>query len=164
MGYTTEFSGSFKLDRPLSEAQRKYLAQFAGTRRMKRREAGLPSDPLREAVNLPIGRDCQFFVGGSGFAGQDRDESIVDYNYPPDGQPGLWCQWVPNEDGTAIEWDGGEKFYSYTEWLKYIIENFLKPWGHTLNGKVHWRGEEFSDLGTIVVKNNAIQCKRNRLA
>ena len=27
--------------------------------------------------------------------------------------PGIWCQWVPTDDGKGIEWDGGEKFYNY---------------------------------------------------
>lgn len=72
------------------------------------------------------------------------------------GKPGFWCQWRPTQDGEGLEWDGGEKFYNYTEWLNYIVENFLKPWGLTLNGTVHWRGEEFGDNGKIEVDNNVI--------
>ena len=44
-------------------------------------------------------------------------------------QPGLWCQWVPNASGTAIVWDEGEKFYYYIEWIKYLIEHFLRAVG-----------------------------------
>ena len=162
MGYTTEFQGQFNLDRPLSKAHRDYLEAFSSSRRMERdpKIALDFPDPLREAVNLPIGDDAGYFVSGPGLSGQDRDPSVVNYNGPPSGQPGLWCQWVPNKDGTAIEWDGGEKFYYYTQWLSYIIKHFLQPWGYTLNGIVKWRGEEFDDLGNLEVKNNVVSSHR----
>jgi len=64
---------------------------------------------------------------------------------------------MPSDDGTFIEWDGGEKFYNYVEWLSVLIRNFFKPWGYELNGKVSWRGEEFFDIGTIVLRNNEIE-------
>lgn len=75
------------------------------------------------------------------------------------GQPGLWCQWIPNAEGTALEWDEGEKFYEYQEWLRYLIEHFLAPWHYTVNGEVEWSGEESSDLGQLVVKNNVVTVK-----
>lgn len=142
-------------------------------------------DPLREAVGLPIGSEGAYFVGSEGFMGQDNDASVLDFNSAPgagtyesageglDGwwayreeekakiaagqcQPGLWCQWTPNEDGTKLEWDGGEKFYEYIPWLRYLIDNFLGPWGYKLNGEVTWEGEERCDLGKIQVEDNEI--------
>lgn len=162
MGYTTDFWGEFKVEPALKPEHAAYLKKFNETRRMKRNadEAEKLADPVREAACLPIGPEGSFFVGGLGWAGQDEDPSIVEYNDPPVGQPGLWCQWQSNEDGTAIEWDGGEKFYYYTEWLEYIIENFLYPWGYVLNGEVQWQGEESDDMGKLVVKNNEVSEKR----
>lgn len=162
MGYTTEFDGQFKLDRPLTDAHREYLVAFADTRRMKRNAeiAAMLPDPKREAVGLPIGPDGAYFVGGSGFVGQNRDQSIQDYNYSPTGQPGLWAQWTPTADGSAIEWDGGEKFYNYVEWLAYLVAHFLQPWGYSLNGEVSWEGEEQGDVGKIVVVDNTITVRR----
>ena len=81
---------------------------------------------------------------------------MVDHNVPPTGQPGLWCQWVPSSDNQGLEWDGGEKFYSYTEWLKYLVKQFLAPWGYVLSGSVAWDGEDHSDRGTLVVRNNVV--------
>jgi hypothetical protein len=135
-----------------------YLKQFAHTRRMRRDAKKLKEfpDPLREAAGLPVGKEGAYFVGGTGFAGQDRDDSILEYNKPPKGQPSLWCQWTPNKLGTAIVWDQGEKFYDYVEWLRYLIEHFLAPWEYTLNGEIHWEGEDERDLGTIVVKDNEV--------
>ena len=158
MGYTTEFRGSFKVTPALEPRQRDYLAAFCSTRRMQRdaHATKLRSDPVRRAVNLPVGVEGEYYVGEEGFRGQGQGAGILDYNTPPVTQPGLWCQWAPTEDGTAIEWDGNGKFYHYVEWLEYIIDNFLDRWGYTVNGEVEWRGEEWSDTGVIVVENNEV--------
>ena len=93
----------------------------------------------------------------SGDNGQAHDGSVVDYNAPPYGQPSLWCDWVPNEDGTEIRQNGREKFYCYVEWLNYLIEHFLKPWGYKLSGRVTWVGElEDEDQGVIDVDENSV--------
>jgi len=72
------------------------------------------------------------------------------------GVPSYWCQWVPTDDGKAIHWDGVEKFYEYEDWLLYIIEHFIAPWGCKLNGEVEWAGEDSEDLGRLVVKDNVL--------
>lgn len=181
MGYTTNFEGLFEIDKPLTPEHRRYLLAFAGTRRMKRSERRLSSelalmrvsDPLREAVGLPMGDDCGYTVTNAKFTedrgveiaecGQVETRDIDDYNGPPEGQPGLWCQWEPNEDGTAIHHDQGEKFYHYVEWLKYLIHHFLAPWGYVLNGSVEWDGEEQGDVGRITVKANEVTVKKGRI-
>jgi hypothetical protein len=76
-----------------------------------------------------------------------------------EGMPGFWCQWRPNEDGTAIEWDGGEKFYNYIEWLEYLIKQFFEPWGIKLNGDVRWYGEDRDDIGLIEVRDSVVKIK-----
>lgn len=171
MGYTTDFDGRFDLDKPLTPEQAAYLREFSSTRRMARDVTKMRdyTDPLRDAVGLPLGVEGEFFVGAgdsnpnrirSGdfleWCGQTRTPDIIDYNSGPSTQPGLWCQWEPSEDNQGIEWDGAEKFYDYTEWLRYIIENFLKPWKLKLNGTVNWVGEDRNDRGCIVVKNNKV--------
>lgn len=158
MGYSTAFRGQFKVMPPLRSEHAEYLRQFRGTRRMKRdaaRSIELP-DPARLAVGLPVGEEGGYFVGGGGLMGQAHDASVTDYNLPPSGQHGLWCQWVPTDDGTAIEWDGGEKFHEYVPWLEYLITHFLAPWGYTLNGEVEWRGDDWDDTGTISVIDNEV--------
>lgn len=159
MGYTTDFTGSFKLDRKLSPEHLTYLKAFAETRRMKRASdvAETLEDPIRIAAGLPIGNQGEFFVGGGEYRGQEEDKSIIDYNLPPFTQPHLWCNWIPNENGTAIEWDGGEKFYAYVTWLQYIIDNFLDRWDYNINGTVYWQGEDPYDRGKIVVKDNIME-------
>ena len=164
MGYTTDFDGALKISPTLTDAQVKYLQAFNNSRRMKRSPIRLmvltPSvfpNPLHTTVGLGIGEDGQYFVDGNGFKGQDKDNSIVEYNSPPSGQPSLWCQWTVSSDGTALEWDDGEKFYEYTRWLEYLIEHFFTPWGRSLDGRIHWYGEDSEDRGTIYVKDNVVE-------
>lgn len=151
MGYTTEFDGSITIDPPLNAAEIEYLNKFASTRRMHRREAGA------------------YFVDADSVGGQDfGNTDIINQNAPPPSQPGLWCQWIPNEDGTAIEWDSGEKFYSSQEWMTYLINHFLQPGAlakealpflqanHVLNGEILAQGEDIRDRWKLVVTNNVV--------
>lgn len=163
MGYTTDFEGKFTITPPLDADQTAYLRRFAETRRMKRhaKRAEKMKDPLRELVGLPIGVDAEHFTGSPDEFGQD-DTFVVDYNRPPETQPGLWCQWRVSDDGASIAWDSNEKFYNYVEWLIYIRDHFLRPWGRELNGVVKWRGEDRSDVGTITAKKSAIKATGER--
>lgn len=156
MGYTTEFKGEFTLDRPLSPEHKAYLVKFSEQRHMKRDPKVTESlpDPVRQAVGLEVGPEGDFFVGDDDPSQQVP--SIIDHNECPEDQPGLWCQWIPNEDGTAIVWDGGDKFYNYREWLLYVIDYFLAPWGYVLNGDVVWQGDDYDDVGLLAVRNNEV--------
>lgn len=70
------------------------------------------------------------------------------------GYPGFWCQWKAL-NSYEIGWDGGEKFYEYTAWLVYIIDEFIKPNGLVLNGETEWT-DDYNDMGKIVVKDNVV--------
>lgn len=70
--------------------------------------------------------------------------------------PGIWCDWwAPND--SEICHNGGEKFYFYVEWIEYLIKHFFIPEGYTLNGEVRWRGEDFDDVGKIIIKDNVVE-------
>lgn len=140
-------------------------------------------DSVREAVGLPIGNEGMFYVGShsKGFRGQERDASVIDYNEPPmsvsnnmiedfneywkendkrreEGisQPGLWCGWVRNEEGTELIWDGGEKFSYYIQWLEWLIKNIFDKWDIKLNGLMFWKGEGNNDNGGITVMDSVV--------
>ena len=104
VGYSTDFVGHISIEPPLNEAEQHYLSRFAATRRMHRK-----SGPYSASDVL------------------DRDPDVIDSNEPPPGQPGLWCQWVPSCYGRCLVWNGVEKFYAPTEWLRYVIDHFLRP-------------------------------------
>jgi hypothetical protein len=179
MGYTTDFTGRFEFDKPLTAAQVAYLKQFSETRRIKR-DAEITAtrpDPLRMAVGLPVGIEGGLFVGALGLAGQEVEPKaarfahesspvgvdVIDSNDPPDGQPGLWCNWTATDDGMGLEWNGTEKFYRYNEWLEYLIANVFRPWGVTLSGEVKWQGEDPDDRGTIYVENNEVEAVEDQI-
>jgi hypothetical protein len=193
MGYSTDFFGSLSLSRPTTIVEKNYLDKLANTRRMQRDVnklmafyKGEHGNPFANDKNNPdeiYGFKGEYFVGAGGFAGQDSDGSVIDYNsasgeigwedYKGDWdlrnelqktlnadkikQPGLWLQWELNEDGTELAWNGSEKFYNYIEWLQYLIQHFFEPWGIKLNGEIEWVGEDSSDRGKIVVVDNNVE-------
>lgn len=153
MGYDTQFEGHVEVSPPLNEHEVEYLNRFASTRRMEHKQG--PYAAVR---------------GSDGLYRDDPD--VINYNSPPAGQPGLWCQWVVTDDGKFIEWDEGEKFYNAEEWMVYIIGHFLMPGGlasksgdpqfehftfdHTVNGEIGARGDDFDDIWTLVVTDNVV--------
>ena len=160
MGYTTDFHGRFEFNNPVEPWLIEYIDKFCNSRRMKRN-----NEKIKElypnwkdlCFNGELGVEGEFFIGGIGFMGQGDDDSVLDHNRPPKTQPELWCQWIVSEDGMYLEWDGAEKFYSYCEWLDYLIVEFFHPLGYVLNGDVEWQGEDYEDLGTIHVVDNVIE-------
>lgn len=161
MGYHTDLNGKFEIDPPLDRDQVAYLQKFSQTRRVKRDESKLKNvvDPLREAVGLPIGEDGEFYVGGKAWFEIDSepDPTVAKPNGVPGNQPGLHCHWMPSGDGSFLAWDGMERFYSYVEWLEYLVNKFFIRWGRKLNGRVRWQGEASGDFGTIVIDDNKVE-------
>jgi hypothetical protein len=109
-----------------------------------------------------MGYDTTF--SGSFLFDRPLDDETRDYlvdfnNERHEGReyPGYYCQWTPNEDGTALVWDEGEKFYDYTEWLKYLIEHVFIPRGYVLNGEVSYQGDDNDDRGLIIAENNEVR-------
>lgn len=151
MGYTTDFTGKFMLNKKLDKETHYLLTGLATTRRMARNVDG-------------YGVQGEFYTLDRDDYGQGRNANIIDYNRPPSTQPGLWCHWVPNKSGTSIAWDGGEKFYEYVEWLEYLIIKVLAPRGYELTGEVEWTGEDNSDMGKIVVTANIVSVKHARIS
>jgi len=161
MGYTTDFLGEFELDKQLDPIVGNLINGLANTRRVKRDITKLANmlNLSRQEADLRYGIEGEYYYNKNDFqnCGQTFDESIIDFNQPPETQPGLWCQWVYSEENNVIEWNGGEKFYNYVEWIKYIIERILKPNGYILNGTVKWSGDESFDRGEIQIKDNKIK-------
>lgn len=164
MGYTTEFEGHFTITPPLNQYEVTYLRAFARTRHVR-----TPYGPY--VVTIADGHDTP-------------PVPITDHNHPPDGVPGLWCQWEASGDGTQLAWDGGEKFYESEEWLRYLVDTFLRPgaalrgdidtplrtpgwvipdalthftFDHVVSGAVLARGEQLGDVWTLVAEDNVVR-------
>ena len=157
MGYTTIFRGSFQFNTKVPEKIADYIKKFSRTRHMRRNV-----DQIK--LMYPDWKD-RCWAGFLGLEGEYfldtefdycKNPSILDINAPPLTQPGLWCQWIISEDRKHLEWDGGEKFYNYKEWLEYLIKNFFAPSRLVLNGKVKWQGEDENDRGVLIVRSNSV--------
>ncbi|HEY3994269.1 MAG TPA: hypothetical protein VGM01_15475 [Ktedonobacteraceae bacterium] len=177
MGYTTWFEGQFAFDCPLTPEHKSYLKAFSEVRHMTWNAELLEQmedDPLRQAVGLPLGENGRYFTGSAALHGGVLQHPALativiashlppipyyGHNVPPPGVPGFWCHWEPNIEGTALQWNGIEKFGYYSRWLQFLLEHFLVPWGYRLDGQVYWRGEHQNDRGVIIVINNEITTK-----
>jgi hypothetical protein len=146
MGYSTEFVGEIKIDPPLNDYEREYLTKFSSTRRMHRKQG-------------------PWYV-------EDDESQVYNVNKPPPGQPHLWCDFGPNEEGTALVWNGAEKTKCAKEWLEYLINRFLMEgaltqdsnldqfeefqYNHILNGVLEAQGDWPKDRWKLIVKNNHV--------
>ena len=155
MGYRTDFEGQIEITPPLNAAEIEYLAVFSETRHMHRKQGKYFVDFENTFNTTEVG--------------------VYDYNQPPPGQPQLWCNFTPTEDGTALVWNGCEKTYGAKEWIKYIINHFLKPnalasksklpyfteftFDHICNGELIAQGERLSDRWLLIVKDNVVSTK-----
>ena len=161
MGYHTEFRGAVTVVPPLNEHEIGYLRRFAGSRRMD--------------------RELGPYYCGTGFAGQDEEPDIRDYNSPGFDQPGLWCKWEPTDDGGRIQWNQAEKFYDAELWMAYVVRTFLMPsallaeelaspvegryyapefahftFDHVVDGLIDAEGEEPDDVWQLAVTGNVV--------
>lgn len=82
-------------------------------------------------------------------------------NKSGDNIPESYCQWSIAYDKKTIEWDGAKEFHEYVEWIEYLVNNFIKPWGYILNGHVKWYGEDKYDKGSITISDNIIKIEDN---
>jgi len=80
MGYTADFVGHIDIAPGLNEHELSYLSAFSASRRLSG-----PGGPY-DVPSRPAEEDQPAVRGNAG-------------NLPPDGQPTLWCDWVPCWDG-----------------------------------------------------------------
>ena len=157
---SVNFTGKFEINKPLTEVHKRYLSAFSSTRRVARNEETVKKlkDSIREAANLPIGPQGEYFVGAI-FGSEDLEhKSIISYNIPPNRQPSLWCQWGPSDDGKYIVWDSWVNEHYCYEWIQYLINNFIDPWGYKLNGTSKWIDTiDQSNSGKISIVNNKVE-------
>lgn len=186
MNYINKFSNTCRMGRNVDELMKKFKGKqgLPLSAILTNEQQSLVDELSKQGFSVSVkrnidtrtadeiyGKEGEFFVG-------DETTGVIDNNTPPgqvtykdntypdryvenqrreaagECQPGLWCQWVIQDD--KLEWDGNEKFYNYEEWLQYMITNFFKPWGITLNGEIEWQGEDSSDFGKIVVTDNVM--------
>ena len=153
MGYTTWFEGGLTPNKPFKKEFINYINAFSEKRHEPRDvEIIKRSDPdwAKHCLDGNLGPYGMYYVG-------NFDEGVIDRSLAKSYTcPGYWCNWCINEATGVVEWNGGEKFYQYTDWLIYLIENFFEPAGYILNGEFIWIGEDSEDRGKISVVNNKV--------
>ncbi|RLA20260.1 MAG: hypothetical protein DRQ56_03600 [Gammaproteobacteria bacterium] len=154
MGYYTTFAGELGITPDLRPKHRNYLDSFLDIRHMARDEAiaATLSDPVREAVGLPVGLDGAFFVGeGSEFnygnpriSIQDRAAGgVFDMNAPPghdlhafiipkniaNPKFGKRCTAPLGDGGNGHRFAGGERppGHEFCEWGTYLKGVYDNP-------------------------------------
>ena len=161
MGYTTDYLGHIDIAPSLNEAELGYLDMFSRSRRWSRPGGpyAVPSDPD---------------------ADEAADSGDRAFNIPPEGQPGLWCDWVPCWDGCCLSFEGSERFYAPVPWLRYLIDHFLKPgataaagtdprfvsftFDHVLDGMVVGCRRDTKELFAVTVRHNVVRTEVLRRA
>jgi hypothetical protein len=154
MGYTTDFIGHIDITPRLNNEEIAYLTAFSQSRRCRR-----PGGP--------------YVVPGNPMAETSKELDGDSYNSPAEGQPGLWCDWVPCWDGCCLAHNGNEKFYDPVPWMRYLISHFLKPgarasrspdrrfrgftFDHRLDGLVVGCRRDNKELFAVVVSDNRVR-------
>ena len=172
MGYTIDYNGEFKLNKPLRETHATFLRDFAKTRHYHRvwkdeEQNGWmfvdPDEDLEPDLSNEDFKKVLYAIPYDHYARKSYELehwSCVDWNEVNPGMPSFYCQWIPNEFNNGIEWDGGEKFYKAKEWLELMIEHFFKPWGYVLNGEVEIENGESEygfNFGYLIVEDNVVR-------
>jgi hypothetical protein len=159
MGFTTDFIGHIDIQPVLNQDEMEYLTAFSHSRRFDRPDGpyAVPSNPMAvlETEHETVGIDT--------------------YNRVAPGQPELWCQWVPCLDGCCLTFSGHEKFYQPVEWMRYLIQHFLRPgalasksglpafehftFDHRLDGMVAGCRRDTKELYAIQVTANRVTQK-----
>lgn len=105
-----------------------------------------------------------YFTGGFKLSKKLTDKRIValatlcDYTAEmPNDAPDSECPWRVCSNGRGLEDAAEEKMYNWDTWLEYLIENYFKPWGVQLEGKVTWQGEDTGDSGVIFAKGHQVK-------
>lgn len=148
--YSTEFKGKFEFAEPVNRDVITVVNGLSNTRRFMR-----DREELINLTGIDYGEDGEYFIPDD----FNDETAVVDYNIPPSDQPSLWLNWEITEDGKYLQWDGGESFRCYLEWLDYLANNFFVPNGISLNGSVEYQGWDERDKGTIFIENNQVKVK-----
>ncbi len=110
MGVDTDYLGHVDVVPSLNEVEREYLWRFSRSIRRYRPDspyAVVPEDPEQDM--------------------EARNRHVFDKALA--AQPNAVCQWVPCRIGCCISWNGWGRFYDGPEWMRYLIDHFLRPGG-----------------------------------
>lgn len=158
MGYDTYLYGEIDISPAIPDTLAEYINKFCETRRMKRDVSKLQAKfNGGQGYYGDYGIEGAYFVGGSGCAGQDIDETVIDGNKPPEGVPEIWMDYLKiNSNSNAIVTNDETRSYHIEESIKYVIDHFIAPTGSLCNGEIECVGQDRDDRFAIVVEDNVV--------
>lgn len=167
MTYPTRYEGQLTIEPPLNRREVRALTAFFHSRRIQ--TLGGPLD------TRPLGANHQ---------------DVIDYNLPPEGQPGLHCDLEISEKGDVLCWGSAmESQANLDKWITYVIDHLLKEGGefdirernfdltgmsdedllryftfdHEVNGHMTATATETGEVWKILVKENKVFVEDVRL-
>jgi hypothetical protein len=154
MGYTTIFDGDMTLTPALTPEQVATLRSLTSHRHSTDEgtdiEATIPYDMPTNV--LPSHAWAPVFHSGV----SNARYSGADFGSFSDPFPSIWCNWDVSDDGATFAWSGGEKFYNYEGWLRFLITHFFVPWGVRIDGTIEFCGEDDRECGVIVTSGDVV--------
>jgi hypothetical protein len=150
MGYTTYFTGAIEIRPRLSDAF---------TIKINDMIDGGERTPKSFATIL---HSRQVQGGWPPAAGQNDHDIGGSMNC---FMPSFYCQWELDKkdpECTRVVWNGGEKFYSYRAWLKYLVDLLFqlclkRSIVIRFSGHIAYQGESGSDTGYLTITSNKSQ-------
>jgi hypothetical protein len=166
MAFRASTCGHLSIAPPLNAAEHDYISAFVYTRRHAGRDHpyDVPDNPAVDSV-IQIG--ASGLPESGNLAGNVATRDIDTYHRPLDGQPSLWCPWVPSCQGKCLSLEAEEKISAPVTWLQYLIDHFLAPeaqargsgrlefahftFDHSIAGGVALHSSESNELSLIHV-------------
>lgn len=151
MGYNTDFDGEIKINPALPKDIANYIRDFSRVKHIKRDPEVVPSlndgKGLSYCFNGNPGPDGCYYIG--------KDESLGTGEEELDGLS-LWCDFTVSQDGSEIMWNQSSRTIKALEWISFLINHFIAPFGHVCNGTIECCGDNFDDKWEICVENNEV--------
>lgn len=158
MEYNTYFTGELTITPTISKELTCYIQKFAAREHVKINVENLKTVISEEQLkkysyNGDLGTEGAFYLRNN----EIKNDFVIDFNTMPIGLPSLWCNFEIADGGKMLTWIKSEKTYCAVEWITYLIDTFLAPNGHTVNGIFLCHDGNGVDRWAIEVNNNVVK-------
>ena len=154
------FQGAFNLTPALSSAQTSYLQAFLAVQHgfWPLKYVRQQSDPVREAVGLPLGADAAYYTGHHSNGLKGRHPFIDKYNTispGPGNQPHCGnCPWQLSPDDRQLVPDKKKLAAMPLKWLGWLVKYIFTPWKINVTGVASYDDPCTSQEGKIVAESS----------
>lgn len=154
------FRGVFTLNPAPTPARAEFLRAFLAVQHgyWPVEYVSKQSDPLREAVILPLGEDAAFFVGHHSNDLRGRHpfvDSCHAFQVGPGGQPHCgMCPWHLSQDATQLKPDNKGTTMMPMKWLGWLTQHLFQPWQIDITGKVLLDDPCTGQEGAVIAVSN----------